>query len=232
MISCTAGPTQIQSNSLLAQHQTGMVWHAFGSDMSRQGRKGQATCVHRLCCHVWLKIGSRRAAKMQSREAWPTQSLERGLTSRRARRGVCSSCSLGTSWPAAGSLQGRRCPATSRELASCNSYRMAEARNRFWEAQYLNFAASFQMSQAEEIAFYSPGFRISTLYFCLTIEIQCHCPCNKRPVPSQWDIASKAVGSSYHVDQQHHKQKQVERSSSPLRPCPCDDLVPDFAGEA
>jgi hypothetical protein len=176
MISCTAGPTQIQSNSLLAPHRTGMVWHVSGSDMSRQGRKGQATCVHRLCCHVWLKIAGRQAAKPQSREAWPTQSLERGLTSRRARRGVCSSCSLGTSWPTAGSLQVAWTSMPSHISGAGNSCRMAEARSRGWGAQHLNFAASFQMIQAEEIAFYNPRFRISTPYFSLTKETQCHCP--------------------------------------------------------
>ena len=148
MISCTAGPTQIQSNSLLAQHRKGMVWHASGSDMSRQGRKGPATCVHRLCCHVWLKIAGRQAAKLQSREAWPTQSLEGGLTSRRARRGVCSPCSLGTSWPAAGSLQGRRCPATSRELATAAEWPRRGA--RAGKLSTFDFAASFQMIQAED----------------------------------------------------------------------------------
>jgi hypothetical protein len=53
---------------------------------------------------------------------------------------------------------------------------MAEVRSRGWGAQHLNFAASFQMIQAEEIAFYNPRFRISTPYFSLTKETQCHCP--------------------------------------------------------
>jgi hypothetical protein len=53
---------------------------------------------------------------------------------------------------------------------------MAEARSKGWEAQHLDFAASFQMIQAEEIAFCNPRFRISTLYSCHTKETQCHCP--------------------------------------------------------
>jgi hypothetical protein len=57
-----------------------------------------------------------------------------------------------------------------------NSCRMVEARSKGWEAQHLDFAASFQMIQAEEIAFCNPRFRISTLYSCHTKETQCHCP--------------------------------------------------------
>jgi hypothetical protein len=146
MISCTAGPTQIQSNSLLAPHRTGMVWHASGSDLSRQGRKGQATCVHRLCCHVWLKIAGRQAAKLQSREAWPTRSLERGLTSRRARRGVCSSCSLGDILARCGQQQ---LAGTSMPSHISGSWQQlqngrGEEQDWGWEAQHLNlFVASF-----------------------------------------------------------------------------------------
>ena len=66
------------------QHRTGMVWRASGSERSRQGRKGQATCVHLLVplvlCHVWLKIAGPASCQTADSRSLVDAKLGTGFT--------------------------------------------------------------------------------------------------------------------------------------------------------